>query len=227
MIRMGLILVLAVATGVWVRTFAGRLAAAPALSTATSSVDPAAALRSLDGATRANKPWVDDFAAFVTSHPGQWVVGRSTHPCLSEPEAARAARSDAANAVYARVAARFGSSPADADWVRRRITADVVDGSLDADCLAERFTRPYGTVWTESVLLDVSPQRLDSLLSSYQADQAQWRQRSSEIRQAVAISVAGAWLAYLVLNSVTKGYFTMRLRLAAALVTAAGVALLI
>jgi hypothetical protein len=39
--------------------------------------------------------------------------------------------------------------------------------------------------------------------------------------------VVGAWLAYLLLNTITKGYFTMRLRLAAALVTAAGVALLI
>jgi hypothetical protein len=154
-------------------------------------------------------------------------VGRCAHPCLSEPEAGREARRDAANLVFPLLAQRFNPDRADADWLRSRVTADVLSGRLDADCLAERFARPYGTVWTESVLLDVSPQRLDSLTSSYQADQAQWREHSSKIRQRVVIAVGGAWLAYLLLNSITKGYFTMRLRLAAALATAVGVALLI
>jgi hypothetical protein len=229
MMRMGLILVLAVASGVLVRTFAQLLGPSPVISTANSTADPdpALALRSLGGATCTNKPWANDFAAFVTSHPGRWIVGRTAHPCLSEPEASRKAHSDAANVVYPLIAERFNPDPVDADWLRKRVAADVLAGRLDADCLAERFTRPYGTVWTESVLLDVSPQRLDSLLHSYQADQSQWRAHSTRIRQSIAISVVGAWLAYLLLNTITKGYFTMRLRLAAALVTAAGVALLI
>jgi len=227
MIRMVLILMVAVASGVLVRTIARRFSAPPVVPLARSTADPGAVLRSLAGATRTNKPWSDDFAAYVSSHPGQWIVGRSAHPCLSESEAARAARADAANVVYPLVAERFTANPLDADWLRRRVAADVLAGRLDADCLAERFTRPYGTVWTESVLLDVSPQRLDSLASSYQIDRAQWRQLATRMRQSVAISVAGAWLGYLLLNSITKGYFTMRLRLAAALVTAAGLALLI
>jgi hypothetical protein len=227
MIRMGFILVLAIAAGVMVRRLVHREAPPAMVPMANSTVDSGAVLRSLGGASSTDKAWINDFAGYVSSHPGQWVVGRCAHPCLSEPEAGREARRDAANLVFPLLAQRFNPDRADADWLRSRVTADVLSGRLDADCLAERFARPYGTVWTESVLLDVSPQRLDSLTSSYQADQAQWREHSSKIRQRVVIAVGGAWLAYLLLNSITKGYFTMRLRLAAALATAVGVALLI
>ena len=203
-------------------------ATAPTVFSANANVsdDPAVALRELTGTTRPSKLWADDFAGFVSSRPGQWVVGHSPTPCLDEPTAAQAARTDAANAVWQAVTARLGQTGGP-DWLRNRVTADVVAGRLDADHLAEQFQRPYGTIWTEAVLLDVSPDRLDSLLKSYKGEDAQRHRHESGIREAVGISIFGAWLGYLFLNAVTKGYFTFRLRLAAMLVTAVGVALLI
>ena len=45
-----------------------------------------------------------------------------------------------------------------------------VAGELASDDLAERFDRPYGTVWTETVLLDASPAKLDTLVDRYRGE---------------------------------------------------------
>jgi hypothetical protein len=227
MIRFIFIIAVAIGAGILIRAFLGRTGSPPVVSEVTTSADAAIALRSLDGTTRPSKVWVDDFAGFVSAHPGQWVVGHCPQPCLSEAEAGQQARSDAAKVVWPIVAGRYRQASADTDWLRGRVTADVLAGRFDADHLAEQFQRPYGAVWTESVLLDVSPEKLDSVLDSYKVEQRHLQRRQIAIREVVTVTVIGAWLVYLFLNAVTRGYFTMRLRLAAMVVTALGVALVV
>ena len=226
MIRFVFILAVAVGAGILIRASFERAASPPVVSQVTASPDAAVALRSLDGTTRPSKVWVDDFAEYVSAHPGQWVVGHCAQPCLSESEARQEARADAAKLVWPIVAARSQQSSS-MDWLRGRVTADVLTGRFDADHLAEQFERPYGTVWTESVLLDVSLGRVDTVIDSYKAEQRHLERRQIAVREAVGIAVIGAWLTYLFLNAITKGYFTMRLRLAAMMVTALGVALVL
>jgi hypothetical protein len=174
--------------------------------------------------TRPSKAWLTDFAAFTSTHPGVWIVGRSHDPCLSEPEAQQAARADAANAVYALLPQRLRDAD-DTDALKRSVLSAIAAGGLETDAFPERFDRPYGTVWTDSVLLDASPQKLTSLLDGYDRAWRDHQRRQTLLRAAAAGLVTAAWLMYIFLNAVTKGYFTTSLRLGAAAVTAAALIL--
>ena len=82
-------------------------------------------------------------------------------------------------------------------------------------------------MWTESVLLDVSPARLDSLVGHYRGE---LNMRHIQLRKhlaAVGVIAVFTALAYLLINSLTRGYFTLRLRLAAMAILAATIVLLI
>lgn len=231
--RFGIIfvVVLAVAVWLWVRhRMVLRMMRSTPVAIEDRSIDVAATLRELSGkaADPADKGWATRFVEFVNNHPGrQWVVGRCTKPCLSESEAAQQAKVDAARKVFPVVARELGVGRVDADWLDHRIAQDVQDGRLEADRFVERFDRPYGQVWTESVLLDVSPANLDSIVDRYRSD---LNVRHLQIRQRIAFATAAilaTGLLYLLLNVMTKGYFTTRLRLAAATVIAAVAILLV
>lgn len=205
-------------------------ATASGVSSAANTRDVASVFRSLEvnksTIKNSSKQWIDDFDRFCIDHPGRWIVGRCPGPCLSQQEAEQAARTNAAQTVWALVPARLRNAE-DAGALKRFLTAAIATGGLQADCLAEEFDRPYGTVWTESVLLDASPQKLNSFLAGYERA---WRNRQhllAAVRVAALALVAAAWLMYIFLNAVTKGYFTTRLRLGAAAVTAAALVLFI
>ena len=194
-----------------------------------AGLDVAGVLRNVsasDSAQPQPKPWAEHFAAFITSHSDrQWIVGRCDRPGLSEAEAAESARSDAANQLIPRVRQRLSIWRGDRAWLGGRVLQDVRDGRLDFDRDAQRFDRPYAQVWAESVLLDVSPDRLDPLINRY-AEELQLRHIGLERHLALgAILVLITWIAYFVFNSVSQGYFTTRLRLIAAALTA-GIVLL-
>jgi hypothetical protein len=222
-----LVILASVAAGVLVRGFVRQYSGDGAGAEVNSTLDAAVGLREISAATQPSKLWAVDFASYASTHPGRWVVGHCAEPCLSEAEAGKEARADAAKVVWPMVAGPLGLTPGEASWLRERVVADVVAGRFDADTLAERFERPYGTVWTDSVLMDVSAGRVDAVVNSYRDELSDWRNRQAIARRGVALGMVGAWLAYLFLNAVTKGYFTTRLRLAAGVLTAVGVALLV
>jgi hypothetical protein len=230
-IRWVIIFLLVIGAAAMLRRFRPVLDDAPARAAAVPASDErdaAAVFRSLQPGTAAQsgKPWFDDFGSFVADHPGSWVVGRSHQACLSEAEASAAARADAAGAVLAVAAARLHESP-DENWLRRQLSADIARGTLQADALVEHFDRPYGTIWAESVLLDASPARLTPLLEGYVRVWRDQHRKVFVLRAAAAGLAAAAWLMYLFLNAVTRGYFSTRLRLGAAAVTVAAIVLII
>jgi hypothetical protein len=193
--------------------------------------DAAPGLRALDSAaTRpslAGKQWALDFPAYVNSHPGQWIVGHCGQPCLSEEEAAQMARADAADEIFPRVQHRLSASNADAVWLRGRILADIQGGELQSDHLVEQFSRPYGTVWTESVLLEASPQRIQNFASRYSMELRLRHARTAVVRIVALGAIVMAWCICWLLNLLTKGYFATRLKLSAALVTALAIAVMV
>ena len=193
-------------------------------SEADAAPDIAAALRTVQGTPASpSGQWESAFADFVNSHPGrQWVVGRCDRPAISESEAADFAHRDAARQLEPLICRALNLRRRDQAWLKEKLRQDVRSGRLDDDHFAERFERPYGTVWTESVLLDVSPDRVDPLIGRYRGElnaRQVRRGRRLGIAAILALATAGGyWMA----NAVTRGYFTGRLRLIAAVLMMAG-----
>ena len=189
-----------------------------------SPMDVAGTLRMLSDSQvdDESKGWATRFVDFVNEHPGrQWVVGTCDRPCLSEAEAASSAREDAARKVYSVVARRVNARGSDAGVLRGLVWNDVQNSRLEADRFAEQFSRPYGKVWTESVLLDVSSDRIQRLVNEYR-QQIDVRHLQERRRAGVGgFVIAATALLYLVLNSLTRGYFTFRLRLVAMIIVGA------
>src|SRR5262249_14252451 len=158
--------------------------------TGAASPDIAIQLRALSATPEPAKLWARDFAAYATSNAGQWLVARSKEPCLSETEAASQAHADAARLVWPLALSRFASVPPDTEWLRARIDRDVIAGRLDADKLAEKFDRPYGAVWTEAILLDASPSRIDSLISSYKSDRLTRQRHETRSHAVLLVGIA-------------------------------------
>ena len=185
------------------------------------SHDVGAAMRQLTGADPASvKPWVADDLAFRNAHADrQWIVGRSGQPATSESEAIELAHADAARQVYPIVRSRLNGWRIDQRWLESRVEADANEGRLDSDTFVERFDRPYGAVYAGSVLVDASAEHLDPVVHQA-ARELGMRHRRAGIHMALAGALLiVTWLAYAVLNSVTRGYLTTRLRVIAGIAT--------
>jgi hypothetical protein len=191
---------------------------------AASRADPISRRRD-DPSTATSKPWVEDFAAFVNSSGGgRWIVGRSTSPCLSEDEAFRAASRDARDQLMARLGPQ-APLPRDAEgdvWLQRRVAQELAAGRLVTDRYVSRVRRPYGELWSESILVDASGERLSALAREH----ATWLRNRYHTRRGALAGVAGLSLAillvYAAVNAATKGYFRGRLRAGAVLSLALG-----
>lgn len=171
------------------------------------------------------KAWVDDFARFANSTPDKtWIVARSTTPCLSETEAFEAACRDGSVQLLSRLRPRLvrpwvaGSEA----WLMGRLNQEICSGSLVADRFVSRVHRPYGDIWSEAILVDVSSARLGSIAREH----AIWLSSRQHVRRGAVASIVGMSLAilliYAVVNAVTKGYFRSYLRTGAALGIALG-----
>jgi hypothetical protein len=167
------------------------------------------------------KPWVEDFPAFASTGDGaRWIVGRSTLPCVSEAEAFEAATRDARAQLLARVRPLLGESYDGRSemWLQRRLAQELVI----VDRSVSRVHRPYGDIWSESLLVDAPHDQLARLAREH----AIWRNDQRQTAWGAVASVAGLsitiLLIYTAVNAATKGYFRGRLRAAAALTLALG-----
>ena len=85
----------------------------------------------------------------------------------------------------------------------------VRSGDLVADRFSQRLSRPYGDVWREAILIDVTPARLAGFYQ--QADEAEsvaFSSRTGRLLGFVAIMFI-ATILYFVLNAITRGYYRM------------------
>jgi hypothetical protein len=168
-----------------------------------------------------SKPWVDDFPTFASTRDGaRWIVGRSAFPCPSEAEAHDAAERDAIDQAAVRVRPLVGQflDPQGEVWLRRRLGLELVI----ADRALSRVHRPYGDVWSESLLVDAPRDGLARVARDY----SDWRNKRHRTIGSAVASIFGLSIAilliYTALNAVTRGYFRGRLRTAAAMALALG-----
>ena len=81
-----------------------------------------------------------------------------------------------------------------------------------SDRFVQQFHRPYGNVWEEAILLDVSPQWTKNL-QTRQADVISIREtRVHTTVGSMAMVILAILVAYAFANMMTKRYFMFRLR---------------
>jgi len=185
-----------------------------------------------------DKPWAANFARYVSESSDSHILAQSRWLGSSFAEAERAARDDAAGQLTGPVrqsidrdiaAGRFrpADRPSDGE-LRRLIGAQLRRGHLVSDRFTQRFRRPYGDVWRQSLLVDSSPKRVDQLAAGIAAQAAGERTAamSSWARKGLSIGALAllVFVVYLVLNAATKGYYVWVLRAAATALVAAGIA---
>lgn len=168
-----------------------------------------------------SKAWVDETSAFLSNDGGkQWIIGRSTTPCVSEREATEKACQDAARQMAGLLndVVRGKVIPAgNREWFRRRILADLNTGRFIYDRSVSKNHKPYGDLWSAEILIDASNESLRSIGVEYSRVLDDERRASMRRRGSLVGLCAAILLIYAIVNSVTKGYFQRRLRVGAVL----------
>ncbi|MDB5172081.1 MAG: hypothetical protein JWN51_854 [Phycisphaerales bacterium] len=175
-----------------------------------------------------SRAWLSDFSSFANAHfQRTWIVAHSRRACTSPAEARADAESDAAITVADLIHQRLAQSsrrPINGWRAADSNLASIGANQLICDRFVQHYHRPYGELWSEAILLDVSPGRLDPLINERLSAVGHRDVRAGRTVGAVAVVLVVILLTYLFLNAITKSYFTGRLR-AGAVAAVAGLLL--
>lgn len=140
-----------------------------------------------------NKPWVFHFDRFVSEHPGRhYVVGYSQKLASSEGDARRMAMDSAQSQV--RIAAGRG------------VPLTISDRHV-VDRFAQKLSRPYGDVWRQAVLVDVSGDAMQRTASVAVRRRDQHQEQESRVLFVFALFVGLTIAVCLIANALTQGYY--------------------
>jgi hypothetical protein len=140
-----------------------------------------------------DKPWLEDFDAFVSQRPTKrYTIGYSGSLVSSEAEARRLAMKDAVAKSRIKVAPNAFVHVSEQHVVDR---------------FAQRLSRPYGDVWREAVLLDVSPDRMAPLISTVQTSLVKRRTETRSALYGLVVLLGFTTLLCVILDAITQGYF--------------------
>jgi hypothetical protein len=178
-----------------------------------------------------DKPWADDFGAFVNRDKGrQWMLAESPRPCISEAEANQQAIQAAALELWPAVKEqmRVNAIGKTKIMVSQQFVVDQVEQALSrgvgvADRFVQKFDRPYGPVWKQSLLIDASRTTLDKYAKEISAVARAERAQQVGTWRSTGALVVVILLLYFFVNAVTKGYFVWRLRAVALLAAIVGI----
>ena len=186
-----------------------------------------------------DKCWAADFKNFTAQNAKhRYVLGQTQKFASSEADALAAARQSAAKEIWeplkdamnARNLGRPGSISVTEGFVIRQVESMLKQGKCVEDTFVQRFDGPNGEVWRASVLVSLSPANMDAMVKlvgqAARATVAAKNERRVEQAKgwgSVAAFLAVIVLLYLLVNSLTKGYFVWRLRAAALLLCIVGI----
>lgn len=141
----------------------------------------------------ADKPWVNRFDEVVSGLPNrQFVVGYSDKLASSESVARELAMKNAQAQV--RIAAGNGVNT-------------LIDDSMVIDRFAQKLSRPYGDVWREAVLVDITDEAMLGLVEfAAQGQRNQSIFRIGTTLTAVLFVLATVVICFLA-NMLTQGYY--------------------
>jgi len=139
---------------------------------------------------------------------------QSTQFMPNRHEAERSAVRSAAQQLLPRIQAYL------TDWKGQDDLVGAIQNQIDQregiiyDRFAQKLKRPYGDIWTEHILIDASPKKLQIMASRInKIPHAQQLNRLSKIGSIIGLIVL-ILVVYLFLNMATKGYYTWSLRIA-------------
>ena len=168
-----------------------------------------------------DKPWAADWSGYVNRQRGQVLIGRSPKPCTSEAEAQSAARQAVVNALLPQVRESLQREYAGRKIVSDKALSAAIASALQSrqlirDRFVQRFSRPYGDVWSAAVLVDASPAGIRAITRDAMHLAERRIERGVGIVLAMVLLLTVLAVLYALLNWLTKGYFAWRLRFAAA-----------
>lgn len=181
----------------------------------------------------ADKPWLDDFAAFANEHSKKtYIVAISQRPATSADQSEQEAVRQAAASLEPRVRERMNTRPTGVDarltgtdeqWLRQRIATELPDCRMIADRFTQRLEAPYGQIWQTSLLIDASPSKVAALASKCDGRLLALQRHGRHTALSVLGIIAVVCLVYAFLNAATKGYFVWSLRAVTLALIAGGV----
>ena len=165
-----------------------------------------------------DRPWAADPSAYMNDHPDRTtIIGHCGKVAMSEPEARRAAEEDAVRQAAILVQQHELNRGKRFNGDSIYLLSDLRRTLPIKDRFVQKFHRPYGDVWSESVLIDASSGWLESMSQRHAVAMYQHETRAKRTAASAFIVLITILIAYLFLNAVTKSYFTARLRFVAIL----------
>jgi hypothetical protein len=166
-----------------------------------------------------DKPWVHDAAAVRQRGSNDIIlIARSNGPDVDAAAATESARRSAALSLLpplrARLKQRSGEFPSESELNKRLLAELSLRPEWTADRFVQRFERPYGTLWQESLLISVPRDHLNAIASDILARARNERQGHARAVTSVLAILVAIWLLYLLANVLTRGYFVWKLRVA-------------
>lgn len=142
------------------------------------------------------KPWVHSFDQFVTDYPRRrFLVGYSSGVHSSENEARRAAMDD----VRVKAEPEYGT-----------LSYFLAEEPNVLDRFAQKLERPYGVVWREAVLVEVTPNSVRMAQARMPGSGPQRGPSQAWLIFSLAIITSVAVVLCSLLNWITEGYYRGR-----------------
>jgi hypothetical protein len=168
------------------------------------------------------KPWLEDFARYLSERPGvQVIVARSRETCTDENEARRQALQDACNQLSQAAGQKWEPVPG-----RPPLTVssrDLQEGGFILDQFVQSFDGSAGKIWRQAMLIDASADKLawlnDRKNAEVHVERMTW---AGMIASALGVFAVIA-VTYFFLNMATKGYYDWSLRIAGLVLAIVGV----
>ena len=192
-----------------------------------------------------NEPWFEDFEKtedvqnWIQQNPGyEWVLGWSEQLASDKETALDQARRMVAEKIERRLheyMARQGVAYqpvvewVEPEWLQKQILSELRQGRLftQTRSFGQSFTRPYGTVYRQAILVAATPGELGVLITRYFKYAGGVRESWVRILLSSAGLVVLITVVYLFLNAATRGYYVWSIRAAATFVVIAGVVFVI
>lgn len=173
------------------------------------------------------KPWVENFAGFRNRNPQrQFLLARSQDSCSTEADAEQQAMSNACRQI-AQLLDQIRKSNVVPQSGFTVNPPDLHSGHFISDRFVQSFEGTAGRIWRHALLLDVSQDKLNRLagvkFGQMRSLRASWAHMIiSIIGLTVLICVV-----YFFLDAATRGYYTLALRVAAAVLIAAAIVVIL
>jgi len=169
------------------------------------------------------KTWVENFADYINRNPqNHWLLARSKSSCQSETEARAQAMQNACELIAPHVIKTKKSKPNS-----KILPDDILNHGFIVDRFAQSLQGSTSQIWREAILIDATPAKINALAQKFNQRQAQRRRTWLNQAGSLAAMLALICLVYVFLNFATKGYYTVALRIAMAILVIVGITILL